>query len=50
MIYFYKGLKEQLKDKVSYEDQPDTIGGYIAIIIWIDNWMYEWRMEKKNSN
>ena len=46
MAQFYKGLKEEVKDKPTKEDQLDDFLDYIAIAIWIDNWLYKCCMEK----
>jgi hypothetical protein len=37
MSIFYEGLKEEVKDKLYRDEEPDTLTKYIAIAIRIDN-------------
>jgi hypothetical protein len=49
MIYFYGGLRDNVKDELSKEDRPDTLHEYIADAIRIDNRLYERQMERKGK-
>jgi hypothetical protein len=49
MIYFYGGLRDNVKDELSKEDRPDTLYEYIADVIRIDNRLYERQMERKGK-
>jgi len=47
MAAFYQGLKDEVKDKLAKQDQPDEFPNYVAMAVRIDNRLYERRMEKK---
>ena len=47
MIYFYGGLRDNVKDELSREDRPDTLYKYIANAIRIDNRLYERALERR---
>jgi hypothetical protein len=47
MALFYSGLKEEVKDELAKEDQPDTFTEYVERAVKIDNRLYERRMERR---
>ena len=46
---FYKGLKEEVKDKLYYLDYPTILDKYIEIAIQIDDYLYVQKQQKKND-
>jgi len=40
MIWFYEGLKDDVKDNLYKKDIPDTFIEYIQYTIRIDNYLY----------
>jgi len=48
MIYFYKDLKNDVKDDLYREDIPDIFIKYIQYIIKIDDYLYIHRIKKHN--
>jgi len=47
MAAFYQGLKDEVKDELAKQDRPDEFPNYVAIVVRIDNRLYERRIEKK---
>jgi hypothetical protein len=50
MDLLYKGLKEDVKDKVYKEDRPETLNEYMAMIVRINNQQYDRRKQKAAKN
>ncbi len=52
MELFYDGLRENVKDEITKEDQPDTFDEFVSKIIKVDNRLYARQLERggKNSN
>jgi Retrotransposon gag protein/Zinc knuckle len=46
IVWFYRGLREDVKDDLSREDRPDTLAQFTALAIRTDNRLYERRQEK----
>lgn len=46
---FYDGLKEDVKDELYQKDQPETLDGYIAMAIRIDERQYARKQQKKGA-
>ena len=40
MLAFYEGLKEEVKDELYRDEEPNTLTKYIAIAIRINNRQY----------
>ncbi|KID59580.1 gag polyprotein, partial [Metarhizium brunneum ARSEF 3297] len=49
MSAFFKGLKEEIKDKLYKEDIPNNFSDYMAIAVQIDNRQYQRRMQKQQE-
>lgn len=49
MAFFYRGLKDDVKDVLYIKDQPDTLTEYMSMAINIDNNLYQRRQERKRS-
>lgn len=47
MAWFYRGLKEEVKDDLAREKRPNDFADYVEIAVSIDNRLYERRMEKR---
>jgi hypothetical protein len=47
MAWFYRGLKEEVKDDLAREKRPDDFADYVEMAVSIDNRLYERRMEKR---
>ena len=41
LLYFYRRLKDNVKDEISKENRPDNLYEYIATVIKINNRLYE---------
>ncbi len=39
--FYLKGLSEELKDKLAFQDKPDSLGSLIALAIKVDNRLRE---------
>ena len=48
-MQFYKGLKDDVKDDLYWEDIPDTFIKYIQYAVRIDNCLYIRRIEKRSQ-
>ena len=48
MIYFYKGLKNNVKDDLYQEDMPDIFIEYIQCAVKIDDCLYIRCIEKRS--
>jgi hypothetical protein len=46
---FYIGLKDTVKDEVARSDKPDDLQELIALVVKIDNRMYERSLEKRGQ-
>jgi hypothetical protein len=46
MTWFYRGLRDEVKDELAREDRPDQLHEYITRAVKIDNRLYERRQEK----
>lgn len=46
---FVKSLCEDLKDKLATQDEPDSLEGLIALVIWIDNRLRKRNRERSSS-
>ena len=46
---FYRGLKNVVKNDIAREEQLTTLQNMIITAIQIDNWIYEWKLEKHNN-
>ncbi|KAI6781552.1 Zinc knuckle [Emericellopsis cladophorae] len=46
---YYKGLKDEVKDKLYKEDRPAALATYIAIAVKIDNRQFERRQQKRGQ-
>ena len=49
MQLFYEGLKEEVKDKLYCLDRPAMLDEYIEIAMWIDDYLYIQKQQKKND-
>ena len=47
MAWFYRGLKEEVKDELVREKRPDDFTDYVELAVSIDNRLYERRIEKR---
>jgi hypothetical protein len=48
MSIFYEGLKEEVKDKLYRDEEPDTLTKYIAMAVRINNRQHARRQQKRN--
>ena len=48
MSAFYEGLKEEVKDELYRDEEPDTLTKYIAMAVRIDNRQHARRQQKRN--
>ncbi|MDB5911246.1 MAG: hypothetical protein JWP34_5363 [Massilia sp.] len=48
MAWFYRGLKEEVKDDLAREKRPDDFADYVEMAVAIDNRLYERRMERRS--
>jgi hypothetical protein len=46
---YYKGLKDHVKDEISWSDKPDDLKEIIELAQKIDNRYYERQLEKKGG-
>ena len=44
---YYKGLKDSIKDEITYSDRLESLYEMIALTIKIDNRYYERQLERK---
>ena len=49
MSFYYRGLKEEVKDIICMKARPSNFHEYIAESIEIDNLLYERRLEKRRE-
>ena len=49
IMYFYRGLKDTVKDEIYLKDQLEDISTYIERAIRINNHQYKRRLEKQYS-
>jgi len=47
--YFYKGLKDSVKDALCTKDRPASLSDFIQQAVQIDDRLYERRQERKRS-
>ncbi len=50
MQTFYKGFKEEVKDKLYKVDRLDSLNEYIAIAIQINDWQYMRKQQCKGKD
>lgn len=50
MAHFYRGLKDEIKDKIIGGTRPDNLVEMIERAVTIDNRLYELRLEKKGQS